>query len=582
MAWAALVLGLLAVVGGTAWKLRPRPAVVMPPGDVQPLNGLSGVALYPALRSDGSQVAFSWDGYEHKKPHIYVQSASAGGGEPLALTSGDASDISPVWNHDGSRIAFIRISQNADESGVYVAPSSGGREKLITPVQSLRPESLGRQLTWCSDGSMFIADRESESRPFRIFRVLPNGARAVLMTPPDGSLGDSDPTCSPDAAQLAFVRTAKSWSVKDVQVVALGGTSNRPLQLTNVHSGITGMAWLNSHELVFSSSHAGSPALWTADLEAGNISRVNASGNVMYPTTAAGILAFSQIAESSNIWALDHVDKPPAGTPYQLIASTGRDASPQISPDGRTLVFASSRVGTFEIWVADADGRNPMRLTSFNKNPGAGSPRWSPNGSRIAFDCRINQNTAIYLMNRTGGGLVKLTDSASEEAVPTWSRDGSAIYFTSNRSGDHQIWKMPANGGRPVQITWTGGFIGFEGPDGFLYYVKSRDSGSGIWRRALAGGGETIVVPGFQPLFWSFWALQPNGIYYINATGTNGELASALEFQSFSGRSTIIARLGNLRRIAFPGLAISSGGDRILYSQIDRRTAEIMMMRPYP
>jgi serine/threonine protein kinase/Tol biopolymer transport system component len=579
VAGALLAVASIAVIAGIAWKFRqhgPAPAL---PAEILPLNGLPGIASYPALRADGSQIAFSWDGYQHKGFHIYVQPAAPGAGEPLPLTSREASDISPVWSTDGTQIAFIRASQKSDESGVYVVPSSGGRERLLMPIQRERPEGLARHLAWCADGSLFVTDREAASGPFRIFRLL-NGVRASVTEPPTGSLGDSDPACSPDGALLAFVRSGGSWSIKDVHVISLHPPAKTSRQLTDVHSGIAGLAWTRPSELIFASPHAGSSALWTADVQTSRIARVSGPVNALFPTAAAGMVAFSQVAEVSNIWAMDHLDRPSHGKAYQLIASTGHDAGPQLSPDGRTLVFASNRVGTFEIWIADADGRNPMRLTNFNKNPGAGSPRWSPDGNRIAFDRRINENTDIYVINRNGSGLARLTDSLAEDAVPTWSGDGREIYFTSNRGGDHQIWKLPALGGSAKQITQTGGFIGFEGPDGFFYYVRSRDTGSGIWRKPVEGGAESAVVPGFRPMLWSFWALQRSGIYFVDAVGPNGALVSTLNFQAFGGRPKLIAHLENLRRISYPGLAISATGDRILYSQIDHRAAEIMLMRP--
>jgi serine/threonine protein kinase len=576
--WALLAATSIAAIAGVSWKWRQRP--LEPSSEILPLNGLPGIASYPALRGDGKQIAFSWDGYQHKGFHIYVQPTAPSGGEPLPLTRQEASDFSPAWSPDGAQIAFIRASGKPDESGVYLIPSSGGRERLLMPVEPDRPTGLGRQVAWCADGSLFVTDRDASSGPFRIFRLL-NGVRTGVSEPPAGSLGDSEPACSPDGALLAFIRTSTSYSIKDVHVISLRPPAKTSRQLTDVHSRLAGLAWTRPGELIFSSAHVSSPALWTVDVPTGKTTRVSGPVNALFPTAAPGILAFSQVSETSNIWAVDHVDRPPSGKPYKLIASTGHDSGPQISPDGHTLAFASNRLGTFEIWIAAADGRNPMRLTNFNKNPGAGSPRWSPDGARIAFDCRINENTDIYIIDRNGGGLTRLTSSQSEDVVPTWSRDGREIYYTSNSTGQNQIWKLPAAGGPSKQITQAGGFVAYEGPDGFLYYVKSRDASSGIWRKPIEGGAESAVVPGIRPVFWSFWALQGNGIYFVDASGPNGELVSNLNFQRFGGPPKLIAHLENLRRISYPGLAISATGDRILYSQIDHRDAEIMLMRSY-
>jgi serine/threonine protein kinase len=581
--WIAMGLALAAVagIGWFAWRWRSRAASPVPRAEIQPLNGLPGIASYPALRRDGSQIAFSWDGYQPRNLfHIYLQPASPGGGEPLQLTNRDASDISPAWSPDGAQIAFIRVSQQTNESGVYVVPSSGGRERLLTPVQRERPLSLGRQLAWCSDDSLFFVDRETASGPFRIFRFS-NGSRSVVAESTGDSLGDSDPACSSDGTLLAFVRSGKAWSVKDVRVIGLRPPATESKQITDVRASVNGLAWTRAREVIFASSRAGSPALWSVNVDTGSTSRIRGPANALYPTAAAGKVAFSQVSERSGIWAVDRIDKPRHSAPYQLVASTGNDASPQLSPDGRSIVFASNRVGTFEIWIADADGRNPTRLTNFNKNPGAGSPHWSPDSNRIAFDCRINTKSDLYVINRDGGGLIRLTDSDADEAVPTWSLDGKAILFTSNRTGQYQIWRRPL-GGPARQITQKGGFIGFESRDGFLYYVKSRDAGSGIWRQPVEGGAETVVIPGLPPLLWSFWALQAKGIFFVDAAGSNGELVSTLNFRSFGGTAKVVTRLENLRRISFPGLTVSAAGDRILYARIDQHAAEIMLLRPYP
>jgi TolB protein len=77
-----------------------------------------------------------------------------------------------------------------------------------------------------------------------------------------------------------------------------------------------------------------------------------------------------------------------------VVASSFDDAAPNISPDGKRIAFASRAIGNPEIWVAEADGRNALPITSFG-GPPVGTPRWSPDETRIAFDSRNSTGLLI-------------------------------------------------------------------------------------------------------------------------------------------------------------------------------------------
>ena len=71
--------------------------------------------------------------------------------------------------------------------------------------------------------------------------------------------------------------------------------------------------------------------------------------------------------------------------PKRLVGGDRSENTPQFSPDGKKIAFASDRTGTDEIWICDADGTNPIQVTNFG-GPVVGSPRWSPDGKQIVFD----------------------------------------------------------------------------------------------------------------------------------------------------------------------------------------------------
>jgi Tol biopolymer transport system component len=68
---------------------------------------------------------------------------------------------------------------------------------------------------------------------------------------------------------------------------------------------------------------------------------------------------------------------------------------------------------------------------------GSGSPQWSPDGKRIAFDSDLERNFDIYIIQASGGKAARLTMDSADDDAPSWSKDGKWIYFESKRTGRH-------------------------------------------------------------------------------------------------------------------------------------------------
>lgn len=125
---------------------------------------------------------------------------------------------------------------------------------------------------------------------------------------------------------------------------------------------------------------------------------------------------------------------------------------------------------------------------------GTGTPRWSPDSQRIAFDSEVEGQSEIYVVSANGGKPQNLTNNPSTEIVPSWSRDGKWIYFASNRSGDYQVWKKRIDGREEVQLTRQGGTAAFESADGkALYYAKGL-SATSLWKVSAESGEETQIL----------------------------------------------------------------------------------------
>ena len=117
-----------------------------------------------------------------------------------------------------------------------------------------------------------------------------------------------------------------------------------------------------------------------------------------------------------------------------------RDSYPDISPDGRTLMFQSNRSGRQAIWLADlkvSDARLLFDGAKVGTDPA--TPRWSPDGKRIAFAMRPAgsadpEESEIYVMNADGSDVRRLTNSWGDDSHPHWTADSKRIFFNSPRA----------------------------------------------------------------------------------------------------------------------------------------------------
>ncbi len=505
------VLLLLAVVR----RQGPEPAPA-----VTPVTRLSGREFQPAISPDGSAVAFVWQESEHALPGIWVQ--RFGESTPRQLSTPGYSWSSPAWSPDGRQIACLRFG--ASSGDLVILPADGGKPHAVAPVLPTRFGLAYCHLDWSPDGTtLAVDDTPSLSQPLSIFLVrLDTGEKRRLTQPEEMIIGDVAPRFSPDGRTVAFIR-AFHRSYQEVFTVPVSGGA--PRQWTSDSRMVTGVDW-SVEGLLAASSRGGSYRIWRL-----------AQGKEPSPTGIYGEfpiqfsysrrearLVYSLIQNDPNIWRLNF------GSPLtwkRIAASSGQDASPQYSPDGKRIAFRSDRTGEEQIWVCDSEGGNPVQVTSGQGRPSV--PRWSPDGRRLVFNDAAS--TDIFIAEESGGRWT-VRPFGARGVHPVFSPDGRFIYAAAAGS----ILRYPATGGPAEVVTPMRGLSLDVSPDGrHIYFV--REPADTTLSRADASTGEVErVLSGLVPYCTSCWALDEHGIYYLGVR-PKAPVQQSLFYLDFRSRS---------------------------------------------
>ena len=122
--------------------------------------------------------------------------------------------------------------------------------------------------------------------------------------------------------------------------------------------------------------------------------------------------------------------------------------SPTWSPDGKEIILVSNRGhihGSGGFWRMDARAGAPggLRELRYEETTWKARPDWSPDGTRVVYSSYLGRQwNQLWLMTSEGGDPFPLTYGEFDATAPRWSHDGSRIAFVSNETGNTSLWVM--------------------------------------------------------------------------------------------------------------------------------------------
>ncbi len=222
------------------------------------------------------------------------------------------------------------------------------------------------------------------------------------------------------------------------------------------------------------------------------------------------------------------------GETQQITRSPGLELDPALSPDGNMVAYAAGRIGEMQLFVRQRAGGRDIQLTE--GFPGHHRwPKWSPDGTRIAFMTLDNLplRWSVNVVPALGGIPTPLVEGDGHIVSPAWSPDGTRIAYVSWGEGSSSIYTRAAAGGEPTLIAQATEVHGLSwSPDGSrIAYVSGASSyvlgvnlfgnirPSSLWVVSAEGGDPVRVTEDDNLDLSPTWTPDGRHLFFVSNRG---------------------------------------------------------------
>ncbi len=399
----------------------------------------------------GSPVAFSPDGgrmsFARGESTLIVASPDGSNQRELARSENGDKWLMTSWSPDGQKLMGAVYSPSDSMCRlIEINVADGSLSRFNSPAW-LRIGGL----QWLGeDEGLILTGRDPETQLSQIWHIsYPDGTPTRVTNDPNSYQGLSVAIKAGAIASVQQNRTVNIWH--------RAGRQNDPMQATRDigrDEGMSGVAWTPDGRIVYTVRLRGQQDLWitTSDGSDNRQLTFNAGANFSPAVTPDGrhIVFVSSRGGSPSIWRMDI-----SGENAVLLAThNGVSGEPDISPDGQWVVYDMTDAQDLTtIWKVRIDGGDPVQLTTTE----SARPRIAPDGKTIV--CHWGQGTAnerrgLAIILFDGGTVLEEFDlpSVLRSRSYRWAADGKAFLYVDGKEKIDNIWRQPLDrsAARPV------------------------------------------------------------------------------------------------------------------------------------
>ncbi|MBA3439823.1 MAG: PD40 domain-containing protein [Pyrinomonadaceae bacterium] len=428
-----------------------------------------------------------------------------------------------TFSQDGDYIYYVAREKNTTVGVLYQVPVLGGSSKKIAV-------DVDSAVAFSPDGERLAFIRRSpfQREDVMIVANVDGTAEQKLITHqyPNFLYISGGLAWSPDNRTIVFSAGSFMHDHHQLRISKIDvETRIESYVSTQRWYEVAGLAWRKDGRgllMTAINERFGNRQLWQLSYPGGESQRITNDLNDyqgLSLTADSTALITVQVAQHSNVWTTTTAQDQEANQSKQLTSGKydgyyGLDWTPQ-----GQIVYGSTASGKPRIWIMEADGSRQRELNENSES----SPAVSPDGRYILFASSKEDAVHIWRMDIDGRNLTQLT-RGSGELWQTWTPDGRWILYAAIGANRNTLWKIPADGGAPVPVTQQPTTKPIVSPDGKLIACVYRAEASSPWQVAVIpfeGGAPIKIFDQIPNAYFQTFRWTPDGraLSYIDARG---------------------------------------------------------------